>query len=315
MPNKDLVAIIGAGLTGLTLARMLTDVGIESVLIEKGKSVGGRMATRRDSDCTYDHGAQYFSESLGEKFFWQDRWQEQKVSRPWFSRESKSYLCGAKGMTSLAKNLATDLNILFGEKVVSIKGSSNDFEVLCESGKLITAGSVVLTSPLPQSLDIFRASKIIFPESLENILYAKALVGLFHFEGENLDSDYVNPASHIFSVANNYGKGISAQPALTVVMNAEFSDSHFEHSDESSLQLIQLELKKNWTKAIVIKSQQLKKWRYSHPTSVFTEKYFSVLDKKIILAGDAFGGASLNGAVRSARAVFEKFYQKNASIR
>ena len=45
--NKIDIVIVGAGLTGIMAARTLTDKGYEVLVIDKGKSVGGRMATRR----------------------------------------------------------------------------------------------------------------------------------------------------------------------------------------------------------------------------------------------------------------------------
>ena len=54
------VAIVGAGLTGLVLARGLTDTH-EVVLFEKSKGTGGRMATRYAGAYEFDHGAQFFT--------------------------------------------------------------------------------------------------------------------------------------------------------------------------------------------------------------------------------------------------------------
>jgi renalase len=54
------IGIIGAGISGLTVARALT--GLATVrLFEKGHRVGGRVATRSIEAVTFDHGAQYFT--------------------------------------------------------------------------------------------------------------------------------------------------------------------------------------------------------------------------------------------------------------
>lgn len=55
------VAIIGAGIAGLTAAHELTRQGIDCEVFEKSRALGGRMATRRHEDATFDHGAQYFT--------------------------------------------------------------------------------------------------------------------------------------------------------------------------------------------------------------------------------------------------------------
>lgn len=60
------VLIIGAGIAGLTAARALTFSGVSAVVIDKGRGVGGRIATRRLSDGqAYDHGALRFTAQDG----------------------------------------------------------------------------------------------------------------------------------------------------------------------------------------------------------------------------------------------------------
>lgn len=55
------VTIIGAGLAGLTAAYTLTQHGFNCEVLEKSQALGGRMATRRQQDVCFDHGAQYFT--------------------------------------------------------------------------------------------------------------------------------------------------------------------------------------------------------------------------------------------------------------
>ena len=54
------VAIIGAGLSGLTAARLLHD-SCDVTVFEKSRGFGGRMATRYAGDFEFDHGAQFFT--------------------------------------------------------------------------------------------------------------------------------------------------------------------------------------------------------------------------------------------------------------
>ena len=54
------IAIIGAGLSGLTLATQLKDIA-HITLFEKHDHVSGRMATRVHEGYAYDHGAQFFT--------------------------------------------------------------------------------------------------------------------------------------------------------------------------------------------------------------------------------------------------------------
>lgn len=54
------IAVIGAGLSGLTFATKMNSIA-DVTVFEKSKGIGGRMATRYANDYEFDHGAQYFT--------------------------------------------------------------------------------------------------------------------------------------------------------------------------------------------------------------------------------------------------------------
>lgn len=55
------IAIIGAGMAGITAARTLSQAGYRVTVLEKSRGPGGRMSTRRTEFGSFDHGAQYFT--------------------------------------------------------------------------------------------------------------------------------------------------------------------------------------------------------------------------------------------------------------
>ncbi|MEM8749097.1 MAG: FAD-dependent oxidoreductase [Pseudomonadota bacterium] len=64
--SSEPVAIIGAGMAGMTCATLLARAGRASVVYEKSRGLGGRMSTRRveldgqQKTLAFDHGAQFF---------------------------------------------------------------------------------------------------------------------------------------------------------------------------------------------------------------------------------------------------------------
>ena len=55
------IAIIGAGMAGITAARTLLKAGHTVTVFEKSRGAGGRMSTRESSWGSFDHGVQYFT--------------------------------------------------------------------------------------------------------------------------------------------------------------------------------------------------------------------------------------------------------------
>ena len=109
------VAIVGAGLAGLMAGRTLAEAGHEVVLLDKGRSPGGRLATRRIGAATLDHGAQFFtvrSEAFAARV---DRWEADGLVRVWcrgFEVEDGHPRYAVRGgMNALAKHLATGLDV------------------------------------------------------------------------------------------------------------------------------------------------------------------------------------------------------------
>lgn len=61
MKPPERIAVIGAGLAGISAARVLHDAGKKVVVFEKSRGFGGRCATKRWDGHSVDHGAQYFT--------------------------------------------------------------------------------------------------------------------------------------------------------------------------------------------------------------------------------------------------------------
>ena len=78
--NKN-IAIVGAGLSGLTVARELARHNHVQVF-EKAR-VGGRMATRRTDTHNFDHGAQFFTAKSHEFKEFLEPIRQQNIITPW----------------------------------------------------------------------------------------------------------------------------------------------------------------------------------------------------------------------------------------
>ncbi len=305
--------IVGAGISGLGLACRLREKNKNFLILEKSAGVGGRLATRRDQDCTFDHGAQFLKSDPQNRAPWHELINPNELGKSWFSEDGVQQLAFPNGMTSLAKSLANLNEIRLKEKVITITEQNNLCVLEIESGQKYTTRKVYLTAPLPQSLDLLKDSKIAYPQELENIPYASALVGLFRLDSNEkniLDLNYLqNVSPEIFTISNQLSKEVSRNLAFTVVMQPTWSEKYFSEEDSSTLLKISYLFQnflsqKGGQGTSSILNSQLKKWRYSHPLKIFEDPFKALGSaENIILMGDAFGGASINGALHSAWSV------------
>lgn len=300
--------IVGAGIAGLTLAYELRKTE-STVVIEKSRGVGGRMATRRVGDCTYDHGAQFYVAHEGNKLDWE--WSAAGLAVPWFARGDKICKASPGGITRLAKHLAQETRIELNCLIQKIEWVGAHWRVLGEE-KAYLGNCLFLTPPLPQVCEILTRSNIPYPSELDQVGYTQAWVGLIEIETCHPlieDMKYVeNVSDEIFSISNQKSKGVSSPLAFTVVMRPEWSSIHFGSEEKWVVQKIQLAFEAYFASlklelgSFKISKVSLKKWRFCQPRQKLQNEFLQ-LARGLYILGDAFGGPSVNGAYRSAQAL------------
>ncbi len=113
--------VVGAGISGLLAARELQAEGWRVTVLDKGRGVGGRMATRRLGEGNFDHGAQFFT-VRGERFAGLvEDWLAAGVAEEWtrgfadaegeHNEDGHPRYRGSEGMTSIPKHLARGLDV------------------------------------------------------------------------------------------------------------------------------------------------------------------------------------------------------------
>lgn len=163
------VAIIGAGLAGITCAQQLHQAGYKVVVLEKSRGVGGRMATRRLQETLVDHGVPYL-EPQG-KFLSQliESLCDRGILEVWtdtiYKFNSPSLIPDARypryiaptGITAVAKFLATGLEIWLNRLVETITPTPEKIWHLTlnsidDTNNYLMAKAVVVAIPAPQAL-------------------------------------------------------------------------------------------------------------------------------------------------------------------
>lgn len=309
-PRATELLIIGAGICGMTAAREWSQAGRQVMVLDKGRSVGGRMASRRIGEAVFDHGAQFIT-ARSERFLKRMEECETKgIVSKWcrgFHGQSEGHprWRGCPDMTALTGHLAQGSEVLLETRVSSIGLAGKKWQVTLDDGTTITSESLLLTAPVPQALELLAAGNFEqLPEvkaSLEALEYERCLAVLAVLDGP---SGISPPGGMPFEngpvawLADNHLKGISPVPCITLHASPAFSLAYWNDDRIKTGQFL-LEAAAPWIRSGV-KAFQTHGWKFSKPTQILHQP-FAILhaNPPLLIAGDAFGGPKVEGAASS----------------
>jgi len=311
--NTD-VLIIGAGLAGLSAANDLIQAGYDVLVVDKGRGLGGRLAGRRIGEATFDHGAQFMT-ARGARFkAVVTGWIQAGVAEEWY----RSYpgqpnghprYRGVPTMTAIAKHLAIGITVMRGTKAGSISQQGNRWLATLDNGETVFAKKIMITSPIPQTLELLATGNIVLPADkqarLNRIQYEACIAVMAVLDGPTAIEAPGAIALEKGSVAwlsDNLQKGVSKIPAVTIHGSADFSAQYFERDRMEAGQRL-IDVATPFLGTAKVTEYQVHGWRYSKPTVVDDAPCMLVSEATdlppLALAGDAFAGPRFEGAVQS----------------
>jgi renalase len=302
------VVVVGAGLSGLVAARSLAASGVDVVVVDKGRSPGGRLATRRIGDATLDHGAQFFTVRTPAFQRQVDDWLDRGLVTVWahgFAGDDghPRYVATA-GMNSLAKDLARGLDVRCSTMAFTVRphGPAGDrWEVAIDDGSSHPADAVIVSTPLPQAFALLADSGLEFGGGLALTDYDRTIALLATLDGPTAipaPGALQSPHPDLAFVADNLAKGVSAAPAITVHASAAWSEDHWD-DDLDDLRAELIGLVGPWLGDTRIVEAQIKKWRFATPRSPMPDPCWVADGGSVVLCGDAFDGPRVEAAHNS----------------
>jgi len=312
------IAIIGAGMAGLTAATQLAPHAHVEVF-EKSWRAGGRMATRHHDAYHFDHGAQYFTAKSDAFQQFLQPWLEQGVVTPWQARVALFVGNKRTGwqhwqthhpryvaqpyMESLCRALAAPLQVYYQTQIATISRHAKQWRLNDQQGNSWGGFDwVIVAMPAEQA-------HALVPTDFEHLARLQACqtlachtLMLGFMNAPEVDFDAARFQESVLSwLSINHHKPQRPQSPATWVLHA---DNHWSaaHPNKTNVWLEQELLTSLQTvlgQPLKPDYQALQRWRYANITVAAEEAALLDPAKQLAFIGDACLGGKVEAAFLS----------------
>lgn len=325
MPSR--VAVIGAGVSGLSCARRLRKHRIRVHVFEKSRGPGGRSSTRRTDPFQFDHGAQYFTvrdplfgravadwTASGAAAVWKGRICVLQAGEVREMNDDVVRYVGVPGMSALTRRLAGDLRIGTGVRVTRIEARTSGYRLWAADEELGDFDAVVLSAPAPQAADLLAVR----PELQARVAGVEmrptwaVLLGYGTPLDLPFDGAFVHDSPLSWVARNRSKPGREGGEAWVLHGGHEWSAEHLELAPGDVLG----RLEDAWGQAVgntlpepVFRTAH--RWRYAAPVEPLAVDEPCLLSTagRLGVCGDWCGGSRLEGAYLSGRALADELLE------
>ena len=249
------IAVIGAGLSGLTVAQALKDVAEVSVF-EKARGVGGRMSTRYADPYQFDHGAQYFTArsdafqaflkphiESGLVQAWEPKVVtleagEKPYKRDWF----EPHYVAAPRMNMLVKELAKDLDVSIKVEINELVQTGEGWLLHDQEGNVHGAFDwVVSSAPCHQAANLIPEDFV----NYERIANAKMdgnytlMLGLKDKWAHGWQAAEVKNSPIGWIALSSHKPDRDIEPSLVVQSTNDWAEAHIEDVEGAKAAMIE----------------------------------------------------------------------------
>lgn len=231
------IAIVGAGMAGLSCADDLVRAGHNVALYDKGRGAGGRMSTRRLAtglgDVSFDHGAQYFTARDPGFCSQVDAWHALGVVERWPLVADDAWV-GSPGMNAVIKHMASTSAVTWATRVTGLVRRDERWWLMAEAGEIGPFEAVVLAIPAEQAAPMLSLHDFAMARIALMARSRPCWTGMFVFDSVLADLPAViRTGSDISWAARNSAKpGRSGPEAWVLQASASWSEARTELAKE-----------------------------------------------------------------------------------
>lgn len=316
MSRAGSVAVIGAGIAGLSCARALADAGLTVTVFEKSRGTGGRMSTRRRDEAQWDHGAQYFTARDPEFHATVQRWVQAGHAAPWAPRlavlgpgslpgggESPARFVGAPRMTAPAAFLAQGLTVLTEHTVAQLERDAQAWRIVTtEHGAHGPFEAVALANPAPQARRLLQPVSARLAEAAGSVVMQPCWAAMLRYDAPlplPFDGAFVNEGPLRWVARNTAKPGRTGHEAWVLHASPEWSLAHLEETAEAAGAALVEAFRALGAPAPAAGSGH--RWRYSLAEQPLEVDCLWEAESKLGACGDWVLGGRVEGAWLSGR--------------
>ncbi|MEL6790812.1 MAG: FAD-dependent oxidoreductase [Pseudomonadota bacterium] len=311
--KRPRIAIIGAGITGITVARALAEAGHEPTIFEKSRGLGGRLSTRISrSGVQFDHGGQYLT-ARGDGFAaFLNQAVEKGSGGVWASEGSSNgseRIVGTPRMNALLSPFAHALDTRFQHTILPLTRSGRQWALRVEeTGDTHLFDYVVITTPSVQARALIENAEGALAASLASVdmVPCWALMVAFDTPLETALTTYRDAHKDIAWIARDSTKPgrNSAIDQWVIHASPAWSISHLEE-DKQTVAKAFLSLSTpifGCAMPVPIYSAA-HRWRYAMAATPLGDAFIKSEDQTLLVGGDWCLGARAEDGFGSAMAL------------
>ncbi len=314
------LAVIGAGLAGLVVARQL-EGDFKVIVFEKSRNVGGRLSTRYAEDFVFDHGAQYFTaRSRAFRSFIRPMLAEgllqswtpkvvtiEKNKKPYKRQWFEPHYVATPNMNELGKVLCRDLDVIKESRIRSLVPDSDGWRLELSDGELTECFDwVISTAPAPQTLTIMPPT-FLHRQRLESVTMTACFSLMLGFDEApmiSFDAAIVKNSKIGWLAINSHKPDRNGSYALLVQTSPEWADENIDMCPDRVESILISELQElidiDWPTPV---HSDLHRWRYAGTSVAADEDYLIDHKNQLAACGDWCIEGRVEAAFLSARAL------------
>ena len=312
------IAIIGAGVAGLTLAHKLKEAGYLQVeIFDKGKAPGGRTSSRRIDQGYLDHGAQFLTiKDLEFREFLASHLPQELIVRwdvdfalwqngKFIPKERLRYV-PLQSMSALCKQLAVGLSVKTQVRITSLE---RQWQLLDEQANSYGPFDlVVLTAPPAQSCALLKGHSDLAQEVSKiqmwpcwSLMLTSSEPVVFPFAGIEFEHPVLG------WIGLNHTKAQRGKITSFIVQaNWNWSKENLESDPQQVTEILYREFLQVMGLGDVNYKKIVHLWRYASPVEVANTPYLLDQANGLALCGDWCVAGKIEGAFISANELAKK---------